>query len=74
MKTNVPSTELKIESRKIEEVVISGPNLAECLTYCGKHNLKWVGQTATESYVRADGSIGVLFVVRAIRELSLVEA
>lgn len=71
---NIPGTEMQIESRKIEEVVITGPNLAECLLYCGKHNLKWVGQSAGENYVRTDGTIGVLFKVRATRELSLVEA
>jgi hypothetical protein len=70
----IPNTMLNVESRKIEEVTITGPNLAECLTYCGKHNLKWVGQSATENYVRGDGSIGVLFAVRAVRELTLVEA
>ena len=75
---NVPGTSLNIESRKIEEVIISGPDLRECLEYAKKHNLKYK-EMQTQSYVKTDGGglsigMGCLFAVRAIRELSLVEA
>jgi len=78
MKTNVPGTDLQIESRKIEEVIISGLDLRECLEYVHKHGLKYQDMSTQEYVVQGEGNTAVgvhcLFAVRAIRELSLVEA
>ena len=70
---NVPNTMLNVESKKIEEVTISGPDLREGLEYCGKHNLRYRSQS-TANYVKENGTLGVLFAVVAVRELTLVEA
>ena len=73
MKMNVPRTDLQIESRKIEEVTVTGPQLSEALEYCARHGLTVKGQDIVPS-IGGRGEMEWSARVVAIRELSLVEA